>query len=353
MKISRLKKEKSSFWTSYRQDVERIIHSKAFRRYSDKTQVVYLVENDHLTHRGLHVQLVSSYSRGLAKILELDIDLVEAISLGHDVGHPPFGHEGEGYLSVICQAHGLGAFSHSSQSCRLLSKIEPLNLGLAVYDGFLCHDGGMKKAKAVPNSVKTWQGHFAELEARKDAPQKDLAPATSEGCLVKMCDSVSYLAKDIEDAIHLGIIKRTDIPKTELGKTNSEILERAAKDLVKTSTKQKWIGFSEELFEDLKTLRAFNFERIYHYPALKTESKKIEGAYWQLFELLLEDSKRGKKSHLYTNFLHSKSRAYLEETSAVQAVVDFIAGMTDRYFINTLDRFVIPQTIVLGNVSSH
>ncbi|MBS0637259.1 MAG: HD domain-containing protein, partial [Verrucomicrobia bacterium] len=158
----RQKEEPATFWQPYKEDVERIIHSKAFKRYSDKTQVVYLVENDHLTHRGHHVQLVSSFSRGLAKLLGLDVDLVEAISLGHDVGHPPFGHEGEGYLSEICKERGLGAYSHSSQSCRLLSVIEPLNLCFFVYDGFLCHDGGMRKPISTPVS-KTWQDHFREI----------------------------------------------------------------------------------------------------------------------------------------------------------------------------------------------
>src|SRR5690606_10061613 len=109
---------------------------KAYTRYADKTQVVYLVDNDHVTYRGLHVQLVSQFARGIAEILRLNVNLVEAISLGHDVGHPPFGHEGEGYLSNIAQDTIGRPFVHPWQSCRLFSLIEPLNLGLAVYDGF-------------------------------------------------------------------------------------------------------------------------------------------------------------------------------------------------------------------------
>src|SRR3984957_3501716 len=131
----------------YKRDVDRIVHSKAYARYIDKTQVVYLVENDHITHRSLHVQLVSNFARGIAEILHLNLDLVEAIALGHDVGHPPFGHEGEEYLSALSQEFGAGHFAHSWQSCRLFMHVEPLNLGLAVYDGFLCHDGGMSNPK--------------------------------------------------------------------------------------------------------------------------------------------------------------------------------------------------------------
>ncbi len=344
----REKNEKPSFWMPYKEDVERIIHSKAFKRYSDKTQVVYLMDNDHLTHRGHHVQLVSSFARGVASLLGLNIDLVEAISLGHDVGHPPFGHEGEGYLSKICQDANLGAYSHSSQSCRLFRLIEPLNLGFLVYDGFLCHDGGMKKPIAKPKKDKTLQDHFEEVQSRKKEPEKDLSPASLEGCLVKMCDSVSYLAKDLEDAIQLGIIKRTDIPKTLLGRHNHTIVQKAANDLVEVSYNQPFIGFTDEVFESLKALRKFNFERIYTYPGLKIQSLKIKKAYEILFELVLDDFIKNKnKSHLYMNFLHSKSECYIEETPDLLKVVDYIAGMTDRYFVSCIEKFVIPQTIVL------
>src|SRR5581483_5815828 len=184
----RLQAEKEPFWGPFKQDVERILHSKAFCRYTDKTQVVYLVDNDHVTHRSLHVQLVSSFARGLAEKLKLNVDLVEAISLGHDVGHPPFGHEGEEYLSELTKECGLGAFSHANQSCRLLREIEPLNLSLQVYDGFLCHDGGMRKRTCAPNISKTWDDHFAECKKRLTEPECDLQPKTIEGCLVKICD---------------------------------------------------------------------------------------------------------------------------------------------------------------------
>src|SRR3984893_9346331 len=150
----------------YKRDVDRILHSKAYSRYVDKTQVVYLVENDHITHRSLHVQLVSSFARGIAEILRLNLDLVEAISLGHDVGHPPFGHEGEEYLSKLSLEYAGTIFAHPWQSCRLLSVIEPLNLGLAVYDGFLCHDGGIGTTRLTPHYGKTWQEHFDELEKK-------------------------------------------------------------------------------------------------------------------------------------------------------------------------------------------
>ena len=168
----------------YKRDVDRIIHSKAYARYIDKTQVVYLIDNDHITHRVLHVQLVSSFARGIAEVLRLNVDLVEAIALGHDVGHPPFGHEGEGYLDALSREHGEGLFTHSWQSCRLFRDIEPLNLGIAVYDGFLCHDGGMRDTKVGPQRNKGWEEHFGDLETKKNDPDANVMPMSLEGCLV-------------------------------------------------------------------------------------------------------------------------------------------------------------------------
>lgn len=338
----------SDFWPLYKRDVERIIHSKAFRRYTDKTQVVYLVENDHLTHRSLHVQLVSSFARGLAEMLGLNVHLVEAISLGHDVGHPPFGHEGEGYLSELTQELGLGAFSHAHQSCRLLSEIEPLDLHFHVYDGFLCHDGGMRQNQAVPNLAKTWDDYARECRERTIEPEKDFRPATLEGALVKMCDTISYLGKDIEDAIHLGIIQREAIPETVLGKTNNQILTTCGRDLVEQSKGKGYIQLSEPVFKALKELRKFNFSHIYTDPRLKVESEKIRAGYRYLAEALASDfQKKGDESVLWKEFLHSKTESYRDGVKSEQQVVDFIAGMTDNYFMAKLKTLLIPQKIVL------
>lgn len=339
---------KDTFLPPFQQDVEHIIHSKAFSRYTDKTQVVYLVDNDHVTHRALHVQLVSFYARSLAKKLSLNVDLVEAISLGHDMGHPPFGHEGEGYLSKITESLGLGAFSHARQSCRLVSSIEPLNLSFQVLDGFLCHDGGMKDRIVRPNSAKTFEDHLHERDMRLKDPEINLEPATQEAALVKMCDTISYLARDLEDAISLGIVKREEVPKTLLGKTNREILHTAGLDLVQQSLGNSHIAISQDVHQSLKVLRKFNFDRFYMHPSIKTESKKIQESYELLFETLLKDYKQKlEKSFLHSHFLHSRTPEYLEVEKNEQKVVDFIAGMTDRYFIATLQNLIVPQKIEL------
>ncbi len=333
----------------YKRDVDRIVHSKAYARYVDKTQVVYLVENDHVTHRSLHVQLVSNFARGIAQILRLNLDLVEAIALGHDVGHPPFGHEGEGYLSALTQRHGIGAFTHSVQSCRLLTEIESLNLGLAVYDGFLCHDGGFGGNRLSPAYGKTWEDHFMEKRNKQHDPDINFMPGTLEGCLVKLCDTVSYLGKDIEDAIHLGILQREDLPKTLLGKSNRELLGIVARDIISQSFEQDFIALSDEVFDALKEIRRFNFEHFYRHPKLKIESKKIERSYSYLFEILLEDYEKNRESSfVWTQYVVNKSERYKSTTGPVQMVVDYISGMTDSFFVRTLEKIVVPRNIEWG-----
>lgn len=330
----------------YKRDVDRIIHSKAYSRYVDKTQVVYLVENDHITHRSLHVQLVSGFARGIAGILRLNLDLVEAIALGHDVGHPPFGHEGEGYLSELSQEFAGVPFAHPWQSCRLFTELEPLNLGLLVYDGFLCHDGGMCGNKLTPHFGKTWQDHFQEKQAKLNDPHGNIWPGTLEGCLVKLCDTMSYLGRDIEDAIILGIVKRHEVPKTLLGEANQHILSALSQDMIKNSYGQDYIAVSDEVYDSLKILRKFNFERIYNHPKLKVESSKVKKSYRILFEHLLFDLKNQEKnSYVWNKFLHDKTTRYLEESSDAQKVIDYLSGMTDNYFIKTLEILMVPKPI--------
>lgn len=330
----------------YRRDVDRIIHSKAYKRYVDKTQVVYLMENDHLTHRSLHVQLVSHFAKGIAEMLQLNQDLVEAISLGHDVGHPPFGHEGEEYLSRLAEENGLKNFQHPIQSCRLFSLIEPLNLGLNVLDGFLSHDGAMEGGVIEPMFNKTWDDHFQDIEEKRKAPNKSVTPATLEGALVKICDTISYVGRDFEDAISIRLIKREDLPATEAGKTNKEWLTFFARDIIQESHSKKIIAMSKKAFDILKAVRKFNFEKIYKHPQLKTESIKIQNTYKILFNFLLDDLKgKGDASYIHTHFLHNKSPGYLEKSSDVEKVIDYISGMTDNYFIRTFQNIIMPKRI--------
>lgn len=346
---SRLEGPEEDHRMPYKRDVDRILHSKAYSRYVDKTQVIYLVDNDHITHRSLHVQLVSSFARGIAEILRLNLDLVEAIALGHDVGHPPFGHEGEGYLSELSIEHDNGPFSHPLQSCRLFTDIEPLNLGLAVYDGFLCHDGGMSGTILIPKFNKNWDDHFKDRKQKKNQPDTNFLPATLEGCLVKLCDTMSYLGRDIEDAINLGFLQREQVPKTFLGTTNREILGVLAADIIRHSYDKEYIAISEEAYEALHILRRFNFQHIYIHPKLKVESSKIKSSYRILFEhLLCNLNEQNEQSYLWKHFLHKRSDHYLAHTKPVQMVIDYIAGMTDNFFVRTLENVFVPSKIQLS-----
>ena len=232
--------------STFNHDSDRIIHSAAYTRYIDKTQVFYLFKNDHITHRVLHVQMVSKIGRHIGRTLGLNEDLIEAIALGHDIGHAPYGHEGESYLSEICKKHDIGAFHHNVQSVRFLGKIEDLNLTLQTLDGILCHDGESYDRSLVPDRDKSWDVFDRENE-EKTYNNTELRPMTLEGCLVRITDVISFIGRDIEDAISVGLITRDQVPTicTEvLGDTNREIVNTLVIDVIENSFGQDCISFS-------------------------------------------------------------------------------------------------------------
>jgi dGTPase len=283
--------------------------------------------------------------------LELNVSLIEAIGLGHDIGHAPFGHEGEEYLHALSMAAGLGAFSHSRQSCRVVSEIEPMNLTFATLDGFLCHDGGMGSRIIETLPEKTWRQHDLELEIRKDDPQRDLFPSTKEGALVKIVDTVSYLERDLNDAITLGIVKRKDVPAMIFPATERSLTEAVENDIVAVYQQTGEIGLSEEIFNALKQIRYFNFDHIYMHERLKTESRKIHNIYEMLFKYLLKEwSQKGEGSVLWEHFLHNKAASYVRKHSTEQLVVDYIAGMTDGYFLRLFEELYLPRMLTVPNV---
>ena len=201
---------------SFAVDTDRILHSLAFTRYIDKTQVFYLIKNDHITHRVLHVQLVSRIARTIGRHLGLNEDLIEAISLGHDLGHAPFGHDGEAYLSRLCVAHDIGHFVHAAASVEFLERIERkgqgLNLTLQVLDGIFTHNGELDQAALVLDPELTFEEFDRRLQAKLADPTLDFMPMTHEGCVVRLADTISYIGRDIEDAIRLNLVQRSDLP---------------------------------------------------------------------------------------------------------------------------------------------
>jgi dGTPase len=349
-------KEEETILNGHRQqfslDTDRILHSKAYSRYIDKTQVFYLIKNDHITHRVLHVQLVSKIARTIGRLLRLNEDLIEAISLGHDIGHAPFGHDGENFLSELCRKQGLGHFFHNVQGVRFLEKIERKgkgwNLTLQVLDGILSHNGEVHSQALNPDRNKDFlrlEQEMAQLDAH---PNIDLCPMTLEGCVVRMADTISYVGRDIEDAIRLGLITRADLPPNSrrvLGDTNGTIVYTLVEDLVANSLDKPYISFSEEVAEALKKLKVFNQDHIYTSDKVKRETSKIKLMFELLFEKYLLDLKEGNKSSdIFREFLDGMSSEYGSSTPPAGIVRDFIAGMTDDYFLGQCSKHLIPQT---------
>ena len=331
--------------TGYRQafsvDADRILHSRAYTRYIDKTQVFYLIQNDHITHRVLHVQLVSKIARTIGRFLGLNEDLIEAIALGHDIGHTPFGHDGERMLSDLCQQHRIGFFHHNIQSVQFLDRVERKgkgwNLCLQTLDGILCHDGEIHNRFLKPQKDKTFKQLEEEIKSMREFPDTALTPMTMEGCVVRMADTVAYIGRDIEDAIRLGMVQRSELPRESvkiLGETNGTIVYHLVTDIIRTSYKNDSIAFSVEVSEALKQLKSFNLKRIYLNPNIKRNLNIIRDLFEMLFNQYLEDIEReNRDSVIYKGFLSDMSDEYVEQHRNEEVVRDFIAGMTDHYFL--------------------
>lgn len=332
-------------------DADRILHSMAYTRYIDKTQVFYLIPNDHITHRVLHVQLVSKIARTIGRFLRLNEDLIEAIALGHDIGHTPFGHEGERYLSGLCQQAGIGNFMHNVQSIQFLDRVERKgqgwNLCLQTLDGILCHDGEIHNQLLAPNPDKDFSTFDQEIAGKKADPDYPLIPMTTEGCVVRMADTIAYIGRDLEDAIRLGILERRDIPDSIariLGRTNGTIVYRLVTDVIRNSHENQFVAFSPEISDALKALKNFNLERIYLNPKSKVHSKRIHRLFSMLFEMCLADlDTNDRSSDIFSRFLADMSESYIAGHSHAEIVRDYIAGMTDRFFLHQFPEHLRPS----------
>ena len=332
-------------------DVDRILHSRAYTRYIDKTQVFYLIYHDHITHRVLHVQLVSKIARTIGRYLGLNEDLIEAIALGHDIGHTPFGHDGERFLSELCRAGGIGDFLHNVQSVQFLDRVERKgkgwNLCLQTLDGILCHDGEVHNQVLKPERKKTFEMLEKEMVLKKENPLSQLMPMTLEGCVVRMADTISYVGRDIEDAIRLNMIKRSDLPKKSvdvLGNTNGTIVYHLVTDVINTSFQNTYIAFSKQISEALKQLKDFNLERIYMNPKIKKDTNTIKTLFGILFEKYLDDiENENRSSVIFKGFLGDMSEDYIQHHRKEEIVRDFIAGMTDQYFLRQCPENMRPK----------
>lgn len=289
--------------TCFERDRDRIIHSKAFRRLNGKTQVFLTPQGDHYRTRMTHTLEVSQIARTIAKALRLNEDLTEAIALGHDLGHTPFGHAGERALNSVCP----GGFEHHIQSIRVVDFIEKkngktMNLTYEVKDGILNH-------------------------------QTEGNPKTLEGKIVRLSDKIAYVNHDIDDAVRGHIIEETDIPEEYtniLGNSLSQRLNTMIHDIVINSLDKDDIIMSDKIYNTMQALRKFMFENVYTNPVAKGEEKKAEKMLIDLYEYYLDHMSEIPEEH--RNAPEGKERA----------VADYIACMTDRYAVSKYNELMVP-----------
>ncbi len=290
----------------FQRDRDRILHCKAFRRLKNKTQVFLTPRGDHYRTRLSHTLEVSQNARTIAKALRLNEDLVEAIALGHDMGHTPFGHAGEYILNELCE----DGFRHNEQSVRIVEKLEKngagLNLTWEVRDGILNH-------------------------------QTSSTPHTLEGKIVRLSDKIAYVNHDIDDAIRAQILTEEDIPmelKKTLGFSTKQRLNTLIHNIIINSSGKDDIIMSTEVEEAMVELRRFMFEHVYKNPVAKGEEVKAKAMIEQLFHYYLE----------HVELLPEKYLRFIREGEKTQRVVcDYIAGMTDQYAITKFSEFFLPQ----------
>ena len=332
----------------YSRDRDHILYSGSFRRYIGKTQVIYFAAgfDEQLSNRSIHTLQVSQIARTIGKALKLNLDLIEAIALGHDLGHAPFGHDGEEILQEICQKKNIGIFFHNIHSLRIVDKLadgcKGMNLTFQVRDGILSHDGEVNEKYIKPDRDKTEADLVVYCRKKSLGGEMQIVPVTLEGCAVRMSDAISYVGQDFEDAIRIGILKKGELPegiKRKLGESNTDIINSLVTDIIINSYHRDGIIYSSDIAEKVFELKQFNAERIYKNPKLKAKKTKLRASFKYLFDKFLNDINRGDEDSLvYKEWIFNRGKNkganYVNSNLPEQMVVDYIASMTDRYFNN-------------------
>lgn len=333
----------ASVWRgSYIRDVDKILHCPLYNRYSDKTQVFSLYKNDDITHRSLHVQIVSRTARTIGKTLGLNLDLIEAIALGHDIGHTPFGHTGERYLDELYRNKTGRRFLHNVHSVRVLDKIFPLNISLQTLDGILCHNGELELEKYTPSRCSS----FSEFDKKTencytvDGFDRTLVPSTMEGCVVRISDIIAYLGKDRHDAEKNGI-RVSEFSDDGIGIINAEITNNLIVNIIENSYGHGYIKMDNLHFGALIKAKRDNYQKIYTDDVSGKNNEVIRVMMAELYEKLLHDLTHSViSSPIFTHHVSLIDKPYYKRTTPYledepnQIVVDFIASMTDDYMID-------------------
>lgn len=346
----RLNTIKDDFRTPFFRDIDRVIYSLSYTRYMDKTQVYSFKDNDHISKRMTHVQLVSKIARTICRALKLNEDLCEAIALAHDIGHTPLGHSGEAMLNEISMKELNEAFAHNIQGVRNLMYVDNLgeghNLTIQVLDGVFCHNGEMVSEKYVPQKkdmeefLREYNESYSNIEK-----SKTYRPMTLEGCVVRISDIIGYIGRDIEDAINLGLFDREDIPKEisdVLGNNNKDIVNTIIVDIIDNSIDKPYIKMSKKVYEAIFKLKKFNYQNIYSKSLTKDEYDYYNLGMKKIYSVYLNALETNDKSNIiYTIFLDSQCSWYLYNTSNQRKVIDFISGMTDELFLHQVKKYLV------------
>lgn len=330
-------------------DVEKILHNPYYNRYSDKTQVFSCYKNDDISRRALHVQLVARVARNIGRMLNLNEDLIEAIALGHDIGHTPFGHAGERLLSKLYFANTGRLFNHNVHSVRVLDQITKRNISLQVLDGILCHNGEMEMQEYRPVQLAGFGEFDGRIEACYTDPKanKKQIPSTLEGCVVRISDIIAYLGKDRQDAIKIGLIENhKEFSGGKIGTINAEITNNMIVNIVENSYGKDYLAMDPEYFEAFSRAKKENYEIIYGNPEIDAVyNDEIAPMFEAVYEELLRQVKLGDKNSVfekhhmaYVADVNAHSRYFnMDEYRSGepnQLVVDYMASMTDDYFID-------------------
>ena len=352
--VRRAERDTASIWrTAFIRDIDKILHCPYYNRYADKTQVFSFYKNDDITRRALHVQLVSRIARTIGKTLNLNLDLIEAIALGHDIGHTPFGHAGEKYLDELLYSHTGRHFSHNIHSVRVLDQIFPLNISLQTLSGIASHDGELELAEYKPQQLNTFEEFDKLIENcyLDKANVKKLIPSTLEGCVMRISDIIAYLGKDRQDADKANIISASNFSPSEIGEYNAEIINNLVVNIIENSYGHDYIKLDELHFRALQSAKKENYEKIYLSPKVEsTYSTIIKPMMTELYENLLNDLiAENTDSPIFTHHINYVNKSHYtrqipyEQTEPNQLVVDYIASMTDDYFVD-LHKHLFPNS---------
>ena len=341
--------DSADYRTPFYRDVDRIVYSLSYTRYMDKTQVFSLNDNDNISKRMTHVQMVSKIARNIGRALALNEDLIEAAALGHDLGHVPFGHAGERILNEISLEYGEGFFNHNVQSVRTLMTLEKngrgSNITLQVLDAIMCHNGELELKEYSPRkkTMEEFLEEYKKTYSDKDQVRK-LVPMTLEGCVVRISDIIAYIGRDVEDAIRMGTISKDEVPKEVtdvLGVTNTKIINTIVTDLISNSVGKEYLSLSDNIFEALKTLKQFNYEHIYSKANSPEQLELFKDMFIKVFNHFLNDVRNNNKnSHIFIVYLNDMNDEYLNNTSDERKVIDYIAGMTDDFLVKEYNSIV-------------